>query len=253
MKNKLTIVIPIQIDHEDRMRNINITTGYLRRHFDCEIIICEQDTESKLVDVCKDNKCKHIFIENNNFFNRLKLLNIAVKEVTTPVFALYDADVLLRPEQIIGATEAIIQGRAQLVYPYNGKFYDVPKKFFDDINETKDLTKININDCILHHPNSVGGVVLFDREHYWKCGGGNENFKNAGYEDDEFNTRFKNLGTKIMRTEWPLLHLTHERGITSHEHNPYITFNREYYLMIARMSPEQLKAHVNEWQWHKSQ
>ena len=69
--------------------------------------------------------------------------------------------------------------------------------FFEVINETKDLTKINLNECQLFNPNSVGGVVMFDREHYWKCGGANEAFKSVGYEDNEINTRFKNLGTKI--------------------------------------------------------
>ena len=37
------------------------------------------------------------------------------------------------------------------------------------------------------------GVVLFDREHYWKCGGANEAFKSVGYEDNEINIIQANL------------------------------------------------------------
>ena len=92
---------------------------------------------------------------------------------------------------------------------------------------------------------------MFDREHYWKCGGANEHFKSVGYEDNEINTRFKKLGTKIARTQWPLWHLTHARGETSYNHNPHIKFNRDYYMEIESMTPDELKAHVDEWNWHK--
>ena len=251
LKEKLTILIAAKVDHEDRVRNIRSTLSYLRYHFDVNIIISEQDTSSKLHDMCKAFQCRHIYIETDEFFNRQRGVNLAAREATTPVIAHYDADILLRPQQIIGATEAIISGRAQMVYPYNGHFYDVPETHFNTIDMSKDLTKVPLEDCTLFNPHSVGGVVMFDREHYWKCGGANESFKSVGYEDNEINTRFKNLGTKIARTEWPLWHLIHARGETSYNHNPHIELNKNLYLEIERMNPEQLKAHVDTWTWHK--
>ena len=252
LKDKLTFLIAAKVDHEDRLRNIRTTLSYLRHHFDANIIISEQDTSSKLHDMCKAFKCRHVYIETDEFFNRQRGVNLAAKEATTPAIAHYDADILLRPQQIVGATEAIVSGKAQLVYPYDGKFYDVPEKYFDIINETKDLTKVNLEECILFNPHSVGGVVMFDREHYWKCGGANEHFKSVGYEDNEINARFKTLGTKIMRTQWPLWHLTHARGDTSFNHNPHINFNRDYCLKIQSMNREQLQEHINMWDWHKN-
>ncbi len=251
LKEKLTILIAAKVDHEDRVRNIRSTLSYLRYHFDVNIIISEQDTSSKLHDMCKAFHCRHIYIETDEFFNRQRGVNLAAREATTPVIAHYDADILLRPEQIIGATEAIVSGQAQMVYPYDGHFYDVPTKHFNTIDMSKDLTKVPLEDCTLFNPHSVGGVVMFDREHYWKCGGANEHFKSVGYEDNEINTRFKVLGTKIMRTQCPLWHLTHARGETSFNHNPHIELNKNLYLQIERMSPEQLKAHVDTWTWHK--
>ena len=251
LKEKLTILIAAKVDHEDRLRNIRFTLDYLRHHFDANIIISEQDTSSKLLDMCKAYKCRHIFVETDEFFNRQRGVNLAAREATTPVIAHYDADILLRPEQIVGATEAIINGQAELVYPYDGRFYDVPEKFFDTINETKDLRNINLEECTLFNPHSVGGVVMFDREHYWKCGGANENFKSVGYEDNEINTRFKYLGTNIARCEWPLWHLTHYRGETSFNYNPHIELNKNLYLEIERMTPQQLREHVETWDWHK--
>ena len=251
LKEKLTILIAAKVDHEDRLRNIRSTLSYLRYHFDVNIIISEQDTSSKLHDMCKAFHCRHIYIETDEFFNRQRGVNLAAREATTPVIAHYDADILLRPQQIIGATEAIISGKAQMVYPYDGHFYDVPTKHFNTIDMSKNLTKVPLEDCTLFNPHSVGGVVMFDREHYWKCGGANESFKSVGYEDNEINERFKKLGTKIMRTQWPLWHLTHARGETSYNHNPHIELNKNLYLEIERMSPEQLKAHVDTWTWHK--
>ena len=251
LKEKLTFLIAAKVDHEDRVRNIRSTLSYLRYHFDADIIISEQDTSSKLHDMCKAFHCRHIYVETDEFFNRQRGVNLAAREATTPVIAHYDADILLRPEQIVGATEAIISGQAQMVYPYDGHFYDVPEKFFNIIDMSKDLTKVPLEECTLFNPHSVGGVVMFDREHYWKCGGANEAFKSVGYEDNEINSRFTKLGTKIMRTQWPLWHLTHARGETSFNHNPHIDLNRDLCMEIARMSPEELKAHVDKWTWHK--
>ena len=251
LKNKLTFLIAVKVDHEDRIRNIRMTLSYLRYHFDADIIISEQDTSSKLHDMCKAFKCRHIFVETDEFFNRQRGVNIAARQATTPVIAHYDADILLRPEQIIAATEAIINNKAQMVYPYNGMFYDVPKEFHEQIQLTKTLANIDRTKCSVMSSSSVGGCVMFDREHYWKCGGANENFKGLGYEDSEIYTRFTKLGTKIMRTEWPLWHLTHTRGDTSYDHNPYVNSNRDYCLEIDKMTDVQLREHIEQWDWTK--
>ena len=158
LKEKLTFLIAAKVDHEDRVRNIRSTLSYLRYHFDADIIISEQDTSSKLHDMCKAFKCRHIYIETDEFF---------------------------------------------------------------------------------------------DREHYWKCGGANEAFKGVGYEDNEINHRFKILDTKIMRTQWPLYHMTHYRGDTSYNHNPHINFNRDYCVEISKMNKLELQEHINTWNWHK--
>jgi len=251
LKDKLTILISVKIDHNDRLRNIRTTLNYLKHLFDVNIIISEQDTSSKLKDTCEEFKCNHIFVDTDNFFNRQRGVNLAAKQANTPVIAHYDADILLRPQQIVGATQYILDDRAQMVYPYNGYFYDVPEKYFEIINKNKDLTQIDLNECKLFNKHSVGGAVFFDRDHYWKCGGANENFKGVGYEDNEINIRFNNLGTKVARCEWPLWHLTHHRGDTSYNYNPHIECNKELCMQIAYMSIDKLKEHIKTWDWCK--
>ena len=58
LKDKLTFLIAAKVDHEDRLRNIRTTLSYLRHHFNANIIISEQDTSSKLHDMCKAFKCR---------------------------------------------------------------------------------------------------------------------------------------------------------------------------------------------------
>jgi hypothetical protein len=54
-----------------------------------------------------------------------------------------------------------------------------------------------------------------------------------------------------MRTSWPLFHMTHYRGDTSYDHNPHVIYNRDYYLEIEAMNEEELREHINKWEWHK--
>jgi len=48
-----------------------------------------------------------------------------------------------------------------------------------------------------------------------------------------------------------LWHLTHYRGERSFNYNPHIELNKNLYLEIERMTPQQLREHVETWDWHK--
>lgn len=251
LSDKLTILIAAKADSEDRLTNLGITLDYINYHFNVPIILSEQDDTPKLDKICKDKNVKHIFYETTEFFNRQRGVNICAKNANTSVIAHYDADILLKPQQIKAAVKAIIDNKADLVYPYDGHFYDVPRQYHNEIVETKDLKCVDLDECTLFNPHSVGGVVIFSKDHYWKCGGANENFKGLGYEDNEINERFKKLGSRIVRTQWPLYHLTHERKDTSFNHNPHLELNKEEYFRIANMPDNILKEEVSNWDWVK--
>ena len=251
LKNDLTILIAAKADSEDRLTNLKITLDYLNYHFDVPIILSEQDDTPKLDKICKDKNVKHIFSKTDDFFNRQRGVNICAKEAITPVVAHYDADILLRPQQIKASVKAVLENSADLVYPYDGRFYDVPKKYHNEIVNTKDLKFIDLEECTLFNAHSVGGVVIFNKDHYWKCGGANENFKGLGYEDNEIHDRFSKLGSRIVRTQWPLYHLTHVRKDTSFNHNPHIELNKHECLRVSRMTKDELLTEVSSWDWAK--
>lgn len=251
LTDKLTILIAAKADSEDRLVNLSTTLDYIQYHFDVNIVLSEQDTESKLSTICKDRNIEYIFYKTDDFFNRQRGVNICASVANTPVIAHYDADILLRPQQIKAAVSSVINCNENVIYPYDGHFYDVPKAFHDKIRSDNDLKFIDLSKCKLFNPHSVGGVVVFSRTHYWKCGGANENFKGLGYEDNEIHDRFKKLGSKIIRTEWPLYHLTHERKDTSFNHNPYLELNKQEFFRISNMTSKQLAEEVLTWNWIK--
>ena len=250
MRTKLddiSFLIALKVDSEDRIKNLDLTISYLTHYFDVEIILCEQGPTPVLEN--RYANCKYVFHQIDEFFNRQKGVNIAAKHSNKPYIAHYDADILLEPEQIIKSIEALRSKEVELILPYNGYFYDVPKHFHQHILDTKTLTGFTTNDCELFTVRGVGGVVLFNKEIFWKNGGANENFKGLGYEDNEIFDRFRILNTKMARINKPLFHLNHVRKETSYNYNPFVKDNEKEYVRIASMSYEQLKSEISTWSW----
>ena len=245
---ELTILIALKVDSEDRINNLDIVFNYLQNNFNTNIIISEQDESPKLEG---RYNCNYVFLKTSDFFNRQRGVNLAAKKATTPVIAHYDADILLRPNQIYKATQLILNKDVDIVYPYDGKFYDVPKHFHRLVTKTKALDCIRVDECTLFNPHSVGGVVFFNRDVFWAGGGANENFKGLGYEDNEIFNRFTKLGYNIGRLNYPLFHLTHVRKDTSFNFNPYLESNKTEFFRVDQMSKEDLQKEVATWSWAK--
>jgi predicted glycosyltransferase involved in capsule biosynthesis len=217
--NKLDIIISLKVDSVDRINNLDIIMEFLKNNIECNIILTESDTSPKLKD---RYECDYIFNQVDEFFNRQKGLNIGVKHSNAPIIAHYDADIFMNPAQLIKAFNLINSGEYDIVYPYDGRFYDVPKKYHE---YTSKIEEIPLNECTLFNSDSVGGVVFFKRDVFINGGGANENFKGLGYEDNEIYTRYSKLAYKIARVSGPLYHLNHIRTETAYDNNPYINDN----------------------------
>lgn len=242
----LTFLIALKIDSQDRLSNLDLTMDYLQSNFDTNIVLCEQDSQPTLKE---RYNCQYVFYKTDEFFNRQRGVNLAARAAKTSVIVHYDADILLAPKQIVRAFEVILNDQADVVYPYDGHFYDVPKDQHCAIKQSKSVDVIDVSRCTLFNPHSVGGAVFFRNSVFWAGGAANENFKGLGYEDNEINTRFSRLGYRIGRITKPLFHLTHERKETSFNYNPYLNSNRDEHTRIASMSKEQLEQEIKTWKW----
>lgn len=244
--NNISFAIGVYIESEDRLLNLDRAIDNLLYHFpNSEIIISEMDKTSKIKD--RYDKCKHIFTETDEFFCRVKAFNIAAYSSTNSIISLYDADIIIKNNVIEKCVEYINDDKIDIVYPYNGQFYDVPKKYHDKIKTDKNLDCIDLNDCKLLNSQSVGGVVFGKRDVILKNGCYNENFFGPGYEDNEFYERYVKLGYRIGRINSPLFHMTHERKETSFDYSPYVNVNRKEYARIHGMNKAQLEDEINVW------
>jgi len=247
----VTFIIPIRFDSEDRKRNFAVTINFLEKNFDTNIIVMESDktsNESFVKNISK--KIHYVFEEHeSNLFHRTKMLNDMTKLCKTNIIANYDVDVLFTIEQYLATIFALNTG-VDFVFPYGGKFYDIPQRFFSLLTENK-FNEIDLNDCTLFNPNSMGGAIFFNKDAYTKIGLENENFISWGHEDWERVGRIEKMGYKIYRTPGVLYHLTHYRTHNSSGSNPMYNHNGNEYRKVMSMSKEQLTEHINFWNWIK--
>tara|TARA_R110001592_G_scaffold247028_2_gene509016 strand:- start:1555 stop:2331 length:777 start_codon:yes stop_codon:yes gene_type:complete len=245
----VTFIVPIRFDSEDRKRNFKTSMNYLLRNFDTNIIVLESDKENNETFVKSvSEKIKYVFEKNDEkLFHRTRLLNDMTKISDTNIIVNYDVDVVFPLEQYVEARKQIQDG-STMCFPYDGKFYDIPLKFFESINNDN-LKQIPLNQCILFNPNSVGGAFFFNKEKYKSIGWENENFVSWGHEDWERIYRVEFLGYKLSRTKGVLYHLTHSRTHNSNEKNPYYNFNGHEITRIKSLGKDRLLKEIEKWSW----
>ena len=213
----VTFIIPIKIDSQDRLRNYRIIIDYLTKEFDTNIIVGESDqiSHKELLDI--HPSIEYHFIHNESeLFHRTRILNYMTKISKTNIICNYDTDVIFPTQQYLDAIQLVEDGKT-LVFPYGGKFLDVPTTLFDKLIE-KDF--INIGELEVCHPNSLGGAFFFDKEKYGSIGWENENFISWGWEDNERIVRLTKMGHQWGRTNGVLYHLNHERTLNCVPGNP---------------------------------
>ena len=250
----VTFTIPVKIDQPDRKRNLNLTTRYLKKYFNTNIIICEMDNESKAKE-CIDSSIdyKYVFMKTDSpWFHRTKMLNYMADLADTPIVVNYDADVLFNPESYVKAVEMIRNGYADVVYPFDGNFLDIHPKQIPDLNEKLDHAVISNHTCRNLRPNgdSVGGAIFWSKEHFKLVGMENENFISWGFEDDDRYYRAQTLGLNVKRCDGPLYHLHHGSSANSSTaSHPFYKSNEQELRKIQSMDKNQLREYVNTWKW----
>jgi len=246
---ELTFCISLFIDSENRINNLDIVIQYIQNSMNTNIVICETGEVSKIKD--RYSNINHIFCEDSSFFNRQKYLNVAVRNAKTDYFIHFDSDVIISSFQIFNALQLLKEDKCDIVYPYDGKFYNVPKNLHSKIlnynNESIDLCQ-----CRLVVAHSVGGAVMFKKKVFWDGGGANEFYRGLGYEDNDLDLRFHRLGYRFERTNNVLLHLDHVRKETSFEKNKYIGENYKEFSRMSVMTKEQFQEEIKTWEWCKN-
>jgi predicted glycosyltransferase involved in capsule biosynthesis len=251
----VTFTIPIRIDTEERKRNLRTTVHYLNAHFDTNIMICEESSQSLVPDILKDLPVKYAYSHiktDNPLMHRTRLLNIMARNATTPYIANYDADVLLKDAQYVTSLNLLREDKADMVYPYNGRFMDILGATLDKVINHLSVEHLVEKDGNLLHPNSLGGAVIWNKQKFIENGLENENFVSWGWEDNERLTRAQKLGYRVARVDGCLFHMHHppSQNSANASHPQYFKNEQEFY-KVYNMSPQNLRNYINTWEWAK--
>lgn len=243
--NNVDFILPVYIEHPDRLRNLIIILKYLKEIGANNVYVNEHYRDKPKVETLTTNYINKD-ITNDKFFNKMKCGNELFDIFSNnKVVCLYDVDVLATKKDITEATNHLINGY-DFAYPFNGYFYDIPIDIVDKLQQDLN-THIDINRCTLFARESHGGCVMFTRDAFIEGGKLNPTFKNVGFDDDEINVRFLKLGYKKIRTASPLVHLTHYRGETSYNYNKFTEHNGQECHKITQMSVTDLKQYIKTW------
>lgn len=251
--NDVTFLIPVRLDSVIRLENLIMVVDFLTTHFATRIHILEAAAyNNRLLDHLLPKEVSVEFVEDHDpVFHRTKYINQLTKQCSTPILAIWDADVIVPPGQIFESVECLREKEVHFVYPYKEKFLETSFILRELYLKTRDLNLL-INNTKkmkeLYLPNPVGGGVFVNRSAYMESGMENEYFYGWGREDGDRLNRWNILGHQHKRISGPLFHLTHERGFNSDFHTKeqnQIKMSEIH--RIASMSKQELEEEVKSW------
>ena len=248
----LSITIPVSYDHPHREENFNLITSWLHSNFNVNTMVGEQGGE-KLHYAGRPGIKFYTYFYGMNNFHRTKMLNYLAKNSTTPYIANYDADNLISVMQMMLSIDELRNGE-EMVYPYDGrsarvgrdKWLSVLQKSNGDIGKLKGEI---FRGTRAIDPESVGHIVMWNKEKYFNIGGENENFISYGPEDTERWERALKLKVKIKRIKGITYHIDHWCGPNSSGNNPYFGANYKELEKIKKMPKKELKNYISSWEW----
>lgn len=252
----VSFLIPVRIDHPDRLYNLDIVTDYLLRYFETSIWIWECDAVPKVPVSIRKREGIHYYFEESNegLFRRTKINNQLIKSCPAPIGVLYDTDVIIPPARLLESVNQLRRGAVHFALPYDGSFVQVDRyhgRIFArsmDAAFLIDSLPLFMVDTYL----SVGGCFVFDKGVYHRCGLENEAIEGWGHDDAERVKRLNKLGMKIYRPDGALFHLWHERGNNSWFYDQErATKSYQTYFELCKSDKIALEKQISQWEWGK--
>ncbi len=246
----LTIVFPVRIDCDERLKSLRAALSHLEG-WKCRMIILEADAVSALGNETWPDTAEYTFVEDSSaVFHRTRYINELLRMADTDIVAVWDTDVLVDYTQIYEAVHNILRG-CTIAYPYNGQFVMLSEQMSADTRKNPDLDYLrHLKLKSFLGRRLCGGAYLVHRLRYLQCGGENERFTGWGPEDAERMHRVRILGHKVAWTQdGQLYHLYHPRGTNSnYQSETNADQLRREFIKICSMDKETLTNYISEWE-----
>ena len=250
----ITFLLPVRIDTQDRLFNINICLKYLTLNYPgSEIILIEDDKAMKCKDFEQKYSIRYYFRQNTNSFSRARNINFGLLLATRDFFAVWDVDCLVQPQQMIKANQILSKGNIHIVLPHNEIFVNIKGSLkektartlkLEEVPQFRKLPKKSFSDNIDVYP-IPSGVVIFNKNTLLRIGGFNKKMISYGWEDIEVLKRAEKLGMYYFSlTFGNIIHLDHARGNDSKVNN-YYEINKQEFDKVISMPKKQLIDYVN--------
>lgn len=251
----LTFCIPIRIDSPQRLRNLCSVLRFYSSCTNAKFMVYEADSSRKLFGIENIPNLDYVFIKDDNrIFHRTKLLNMMMSEATTKYAGIWDSDAVSPIEQIHMALECLRANKTlAMVYPFDGKFWNVSDYFADLFYASLDIRLITDYPQpkqLLYGYHAVGGAFIVNIPVYKQYGWENEYFIGWGPEDAERYRRLEILGNTPIKIKGDLYHLEHPRGINSGNSDRDLSLStRMEYAKVCSMERKELLSYVRTWPW----
>lgn len=256
-----TFLIPLRLDSAQRLENAELIVRYLFHHFKTRVFVCEESNTPRF-SFLERLGCRYWHMKSDSpYFHRTRVLNRLSAACETPLICSYDCDVLLVPAQYQKAVFSIRRHEFSAVFPYDGRFYDLPRKFLMELSDTLNLNNIPESQCRLLNARSIGGALFWNKTDFFKAGMYNEYIIGWGYEDNELIARADKLGFSVGRMDGPLFHLAHPRRsvdsfnsirkITGYLRHPRLRNNKRVFRKTLGMPQAELRNRISDWVWRR--
>lgn len=238
MLDNVWYVITHKDSDEKRTRNLKFTCEYIKS-LGINVLVIEQDSESRVDMLCNSIGVKHVFIKNSGLFNRSWGFNCLRNFVSAEKVFLADNDIIIDKEILYDTIKLL--DYYDVVRPFDGTVL-----YYDEESTQKFIsTKQKIMDrafSLVNIYNLSGGLCSFRVDSFYnKIGGFDERFEGWGGEDDEMHKRLSDIGASTFSFNYPGIHLNHDRkhneGNWQPNYNKNVTYindnNRNYNINIG--------------------
>jgi hypothetical protein len=175
-----------------------------------------------------------------------------IREVTTPVIAIWEIDEIVPPDQLYTSAEAIRKDNANYSYAFNScNIFKVNRLFIETMIENNDTLE-----CIYENKRwqqqiiseFVGQSFLIDYQTLKRAGNENENILAWNMNGQEIRKRLEILGLNCYKAKGTLIkiHGNPNNNIDNFLHRKHLQDLHEF-LRICKMQKNELEKEVKKW------
>jgi len=242
---RLTFIVPLRIESEKRLWNLEFLLTRLRARYQNRIIVVENNAEPKLTKAFIDKyNIQYIFENTKDYpeWSRPRMANKGLVLSDTEISVIQDTDMIVDYDYF---DKYIINNIDKFDYFFG------PKELYEHSGDLLapdgplEPERAKFKFVRYSHP---GGIHVAKTEMFIKAGGMSEYFNNYAWDDVEIGWRMAKLKYRVEGSRYPgiMLHLAHPRPPTLQGKSWWAgkDENGEYFKIIARFTKEELEKYV---------